>query len=504
MADFDAQTLADQAVLIGLLRGEQLREAMNDADDGSLDALGRSLMRKQFLTSWQFEKLKKGETSGFFFGECVALFHLAEGTFARVYRGRKQSGNQPVALKVLRQRFVSDPASIERFNKEAEAGLRLTHPNIVRIYDYGEQDRRYYMTMEYVEGSNLRDFLKFRQRLQPAEALPLLLGLARGLQYSLSKGVTHRDLKPSNILISSNGVAKLVDFGLATIEGDDKKTTAQGQRTVDYSNLERTCLSPKGDPRSDIFFMGCVFYQMLTGQNPMPEADSKDLLVKMLKRSINAIKPISEHHHAPPAGLAAIIERMMKVDLKLRYQTMDAVVQDLEAYQAGAAGAAGRAAQPVAVAVAVDDSEPEFDAEAAFMSRGSEPEAPEAATPRDILCIEAQDSIRDALSKTLTGMGYRVECAGDAEGAARKIEAARPDALLYDADGLGPLALDTFMQLRQRARKDGREPAALVLVSPKHAEHSAKLPAGDRLKVLSKPLKMKDIQEALRLILPIA
>ena len=241
----------------------------------------------------------------------------------------------------------------------------------------------------------------------------------------------------------------------------------------------------------------------------MPEADSKDLLVKMLKRSINAIKPISEHHHAPPPEMSTIIETMMKVDLKSRYQTMDAVVQDLEAYQASAAGGPGKPATPKVVTRR--GAEPEFDADAAFMARGTEPQAETAAPPpvqsqapaRDILCIEAQDSVREAFQKALTGMGYRVQLAGDAEGAARKIREARPDALLYDADGLGPMAIEVFLQLQKRARKDGREPAALVLVSPKHAGFSAKLPEGDRLKVLAKPLKMKDIQEALKAILPI-
>src|SRR5206468_11668757 len=142
-------------------------------------------------------------------------------------------------------------------------------------------------------------------------ARPLLLGLTKGLQYTQSKGVTHRDIKGTNILISTQGVGKLVDFGLATIdEGEEKKmAAAHGQRTVDYSALERTCGSPKGDPRSDIFFLGCVFYQMLTGQAPMPETESKDMLAKMLKRSFYAIKPLSEQRVAPPPELARIIEK---------------------------------------------------------------------------------------------------------------------------------------------------------------------------------------------------
>ncbi len=161
-----------------------------------------------------------------------------------------------------------------------------------------------------------------------------MLGMSRGLQYSLERGVTHRDIKGTNILISNSGVAKLVDFGLATMQSDETKPGVKSQRTVDYSALERTCKSPKGDPRSDIYFLGCVFYQMVTGQLPMPESESKDMLRKMLKRSFGAIKPISDHRYAPEEELGRIIEKMMKIDLKARYQNMEDVVADLERFEA--------------------------------------------------------------------------------------------------------------------------------------------------------------------------
>ena len=335
MPDIDAATLAEQVVLLGLTTQDQAYEAMAAAEDGSFDALAGALLRRGSMTRWQVDKFRKGDMSGFFYGGCKVLFHLAEGTFARVYRGVRIATGQPVAIKVLRQRFLTDPGAVDRFGKEAEAGLKLHHPNIVEMYDYGEQDRRHFMVMEYVEGSNLRDFLKIRVRLPEKAALPLIVGLAHGLQYSLDRGITHRDIKGTNILISSSGAAKLVDFGLATIGGDDKKmAVAHGQRTVDYSALERTCGSPKGDPRSDIFFLGCVYYQMLTGQLAMSEVESKDPLAKMLKRSFGAIKPLSEQRNAPSEELTRIIEKMMRMDLKARYQTMEQVVDDLEAHQA--------------------------------------------------------------------------------------------------------------------------------------------------------------------------
>src|SRR5262245_20783904 len=284
MPELDAEALAEHAVMFGLVDREQAKEARNEAADGSPDELLRTMLRKGLLTSWQVERLQKGDPSGFFFGGCKVLFHLAEGTFARVYRGERVIGGRPVAIKVLRQRFVSDPDAIVRFRKEAESGMKRIHPNIVQILDFGEEDKHHYMIMEYVEGSNLRDLLKIRDRIDAAKGLPMMVGLASGLEYGFDQGVTNRDIKGTNILISNSGTAKLVDFGLATIEGESKKTASLNQRTVDYSALERACVSPKGDPRSDIFFLGCVFYQMVTGQLPLPEVESKDPLAKMLKR----------------------------------------------------------------------------------------------------------------------------------------------------------------------------------------------------------------------------
>src|SRR4051812_36644346 len=113
MADLDAQSLVQQATTLGLIEQHQAIEAMNDAEDGSVEAISRAMLRKGMLTSWQLERLKKGDLGVFFFGDCKVLFHLAEGTFARVYRGVRVPGGQPVAIKVLRQRFLTDPGAID-------------------------------------------------------------------------------------------------------------------------------------------------------------------------------------------------------------------------------------------------------------------------------------------------------------------------------------------------------------------------------------------------------
>lgn len=501
MAELEAAALAEQAVLLGLVTQDQAQEAREDAEDGTLDALVSSFQRKGYLTSWQVDKFRKGDLAGFFYGGCKVLFHLAEGTFARVYRGIKAPGHQPVAVKVLRQRFTTDAGAVARFNKEAEAGMALVHPNIVKIYNYGAEDNRYFMIMEYVEGSNLRDFLKIRKRLAEQEAMPMMLGLAKALKYSIDSGVTHRDIKGTNILISSSGVAKLVDFGLATIEGEEKRmAVAHGQRTVDYSALERTCGSAKGDPRSDIFFLGCVFYQMLTGQLPLPEVESKDPLAKMLKRSFGAIKPLSEQRHAPRAELAQIIEKMMKMELKARYQTMEEVVRDLEIVQRMIES------EPEAVVKKKEARrsryiDPILGTHEEIWGRSAFAAAP--VDPKFVLCVEVQPEIQEAFRKTLSKMGYRVLLVSDPERAAERYRESPPDAVVFDADGLGPAALDSFRDMHEKAVEDGRDLTALVLLGPRQGELAEKLPSNGRLVVLKKPIKMGDVQDALAQLLPV-
>jgi serine/threonine protein kinase len=512
-----------------LINREQAREARAEAEDRDLETVSRVLVRKGMLTSWQLERVRKGDTSGFFFGGCKVLFHLAEGTFARVYRGQRAESGEPVAVKVLRRRFSSDPEAIARFNKEAQEGMKLRHPNIVQIIDFGNAERQYYMLMEYVQGSNLRDLLKIRQRIDPVVGLPMMLGLARGLKYSIDQGVTHRDIKGSNILVSTSGEAKLVDFGLATIEGDGKKAASLNPRTVDYSALERTCGSTKGDPRSDIFFLGCVYYQMLTGQLAMAETETKDQLAKMLKRSFGAIKPLHEHRYAPDAELTRIIEKMMRVELAARYQTVDQVIADLEAYEAshkkGMQASAGAVhddeldenaifthsirgeAKPEAKATPEMPSlitpSPATPAEDVHNGSAAGADAETDARPKNVLCVETQEMIQDAFRKALSKMGYRVVLVGDPERAAERYREEPPDAVIFDADGLGPEAVDSLLDMHEKAHEDGRHLSALVLLGPRQLPLREKLPADDRLVVLAKPIKMKQVQDAITQLVPI-
>jgi len=535
--NYDAAELSDQMVRLGLISSSQMREATEETTDGSADTLLRTLMRKGWLTSWQREKLVKGDFAGFFYGPAKVLFHIAEGTFARVYRGERTDSGEAVAIKVLRRRFTADAAAVARFGQEAEAGMALLHPNIVKIHEFGESEKLHYMIMEYVEGSNLRDFLKIRGRLGADEAMPILLGMARGLRYSHDNGVTHRDIKGTNILISTKREAKLVDFGLANV-GDDRVTEFAHTRTVDYSALERGCNSPKGDPRSDIYFLGCVFYQMLTGVLPLPEVETADPLAKMLKRSFGAIKPMTELRYPPPPELCQIIEKMMAFKLDQRYQNMVDVLRDLDKFERKQTGKSSVTEAEVAEEPVTDE---DLFAEAFGRQRGTLPAAAEKpaspakspdvashtptsespsssqipVTPvsisrpvgdsaavaipgKRIMVVETQAGIRDALQKALAKMGFEVSVFSAPEPAATEFSQAPVDIVLYDLDGLPAGALETFLAIHQKAHDELHELAAIVVLGPRQEDLIDEFPLDDRLVLLKKPIKIKDVQTALQ------
>ncbi len=252
---------------------------------------------------------------------------------------------------------------------------------------------------------------------------------------------------------------------------------------------------------------------MLTGKLPMEEAESKDMLRKMLKRSFGAIKPIAEHQYAPDEDLCQIVEKMMKVDLKARYQTMDDIVAELGRYRAALEEGVklGRIASPAGEGAQGDA---EFDSLFSFPSESGAPsdaaEKPQELAPAEmktlpsktILCVETQTEIQDALRKTLAKLGYRVLLVTDAERAAERYRESPVDAVIFDTDGLGVDAFEAISDMHEKAHEDEHSLQAIVLLGPRQDALRDKLPVDDRLIVLSKPIKMKQVQDAIQQLLP--
>lgn len=198
---------------------------------------------------------------------------LGAGGMGAVYKARQKSLDRIVALKIIKADLVEIPAFADRFSREAKALAKLSHPNIVGVHDFGKVDDIFYLIMEYVEGTDLRQLIA-TQELRPEQALAIVPQICCALQFAHDQGILHRDIKPENILVDRTGSVKVADFGLAKLLADpeqnhDLTATNQVMGTVKYMSPEQLEGSPQIDHRADIYSLGVVFYELLTGELPL-------------------------------------------------------------------------------------------------------------------------------------------------------------------------------------------------------------------------------------------
>ncbi|MCS7161360.1 MAG: serine/threonine-protein kinase [Gemmatales bacterium] len=267
-------------------------------------------------------------------GRRLAHFELEEpigvGGMAAVIRARDTQLDRIVALKILPPESANEPEQIRRFEQEARAAARLDHENIARVYYCGEDQGLHFIAFEYVEGENLRDMIARRGRIPVIEATEYVLQVARGLEHAADRGVVHRDIKPSNIVITSSGLAKLIDMGLARTQGSAVGELTQSGVTLgtfDYISPEQALDPRLADTRSDIYSLGCTFYHMLTGRPPTPEGTAARKL-----HFHQAERPVDPRYYNPeiPKELLLILGRMLAKDPQRRYQHPRELIADLE------------------------------------------------------------------------------------------------------------------------------------------------------------------------------
>ncbi|MBN1808912.1 MAG: protein kinase [Planctomycetes bacterium] len=254
---------------------------------------------------------------------------IGRGGMGTVYKVRQVSMDRVVAAKVLHADLCKDANFINRFVQEARAAGRLSHPNIIHVFDVDKLDDRYFFTMEYVDGGNVKRAIKDQGKLGVARAGHMILQAARALAYAHSQGVIHRDVKPDNMMLTRDGEVKLADLGIArTFE----EPSADGERsskvygTPHYMAPEQA-LGKKVDARADVYSLGASFYHMLTGRTPFTGSTVTEVLKAHVQE---ALPPITEYAEDVPEGVCHVCERMMAKKPEKRYQNMEEVVADLE------------------------------------------------------------------------------------------------------------------------------------------------------------------------------
>jgi serine/threonine protein kinase len=265
-------------------------------------------------------------SQGMLVGHYRIVEKIGAGGMGEVYLAEDTELNRKVALKFLATHLLSDPDCITRFKREAQAAAKLDHPNIVTVYEVGEFQGRPFFAMQHIEGRSLREYAS-HQELSIPQVLEIGIQIAEGLQSAHEKGVTHRDIKPANVLIDSHGRARILDFGLASVAGTDHLTkTGSTLGTIGYMSPEQV-RGEQVDHRTDIFSLGVVLYELITGKQPFKgdndTATSRNIID-------TEPEPLARYKSGVGSELQRIISKALQKDKSMRYQHADDLVADMK------------------------------------------------------------------------------------------------------------------------------------------------------------------------------
>lgn len=253
------------------------------------------------------------------------------GGMADVYKGIDVIDNKPVAIKILKKEFVENEEFLRRFRNESKAIAVLSHPNIVKIYDVGFSEKIQYIIMEYIDGITLKEYIEEEKVLTWKDTVHFIIQILRALQHAHEKGIVHRDIKPQNIMMFTDGTIKVMDFGIAKFAREEGKTaTDQAIGSVHYISPEQA-RGDVTDEKSDIYSVGAMMYEMLTGKKPF-DSDNPVSIAVMHMHDIperpRAVNP------EIPDGLEEIVLKAMEKDPSDRYQSATEMISDIEAFKA--------------------------------------------------------------------------------------------------------------------------------------------------------------------------
>src|SRR5262245_40899637 len=257
---------------------------------------------------------------------------IARGGMAEVYLARDQLLDRPVAVKVLFAEYARDPSFVERFRREARSAANLNHPNIVGIYDWGQERGTYFIVMEYVRGRSLREIVHVNGPFSARRTAEIGAEIAGALEFAHRNGVVHRDVKPGNVLLTADGDVKVTDFVIARAGTSESLTqTGAVMGTATYFSPEQA-QGLAVDGRSDVYSLGVVLYEMVTGVPPFTGESPVAVAYKHVRENPD---PPSVHAPDVPPDLEQIILTAMSKDVDSRYQTADELRNDLVRFVRG-------------------------------------------------------------------------------------------------------------------------------------------------------------------------
>jgi len=429
MSELSVDDLTQRLLSLDLLDMGKIRDVENSfgSQNFTAEQFLQSAQRLGYLTKYQVERLSSGETTGFYYGDYRIQYMIGSGSFARVFRCVHKTTGKVVAVKVLRARFREDKTAIDEFTREAELGVELRHPNVAAVYESKSTKYDHYMVMDFIEGRTLREEVKAQKNgiVEPKRATRIVTDVCSALDYAFKRGYQHRDMKLSNIMLSSSGKAVLLDFGLLA---DDNNSNWKNQRAIEYAALERTTRVRRDDKRSDVYFLGAIFYQLLTGVAPLGEV--KERAKRLDSARFRNVRPIRDVAPFVPRVLAFIVEKAMKLDPEERYQSPGAMLADLE--------------------IAVKKLESgEVDEEVNVQTSLAASAKKERVNLPTVMIVEANAELQNTFRQSFKNAGFRALVISNVDRAIERLD--DPDsgvgAVLFNAQTLGKRAVEGFNRL---------------------------------------------------------
>ena len=315
-------------------RFEELAEPLTPFGDAVREVRRVPIEAANTPTTLSTEPATDRATTDHYFGDYELLEEIARGGMGIVYKARQVSLNRIVALKMILSGQLATEDDIKRFQIEAEAAANLHHPHIIPIYEVGKQDGQHYFSMEYVDGTSLSQMAR-EGPLSPKRAARYVQQVAEAIDYGHQCGVTHRDIKPSNVLVDSADRARVTDFGLAKRVEEEGDLTATGQPvgTPPYMSPEQ--IAGRRDqigPISDVYSLGALFYELLTGRPPFGGKNSLETFIQIRERCAKLPRQLNPH---VPRELEMICMKCLEKDPKDRYPSARAMASDLNRFLSG-------------------------------------------------------------------------------------------------------------------------------------------------------------------------
>jgi eukaryotic-like serine/threonine-protein kinase len=329
----EEERLAHALISRGLVTRDEVQPCRSPADAAEgAEALLKRLVKAGCLTLNQARRAAAEITT--LLDQQIPGYQLIEkvgqGSMGTVYKARQLSMNRLVAIKMLHPRLAANAELLQRLTREAHLAAKLAHNNMVQAIDVGSAGPLHYFVMENVEGITIRKVLEQGKIYTEKEAVEIVLQVAQALQHAHRRGLIHRDVKPANIILTSEGIAKLADLGMAREATDAALARAEKGMTIGtpyYIAPEQIHGREDIDGRADIYSLGATFYHMVTGQPPFPGDKVEPVLKAHLEQELT---PPDHLNVSLSSGLGEVIEFMMAKKRKRRYQSMDDLILDLE------------------------------------------------------------------------------------------------------------------------------------------------------------------------------